>query len=222
MRHVYQRQLATLTETLAEACGMSGRAMERATRALLDADLDAAQAVILGDEDITALTGHAEENAFVLLALQAPVAGDLRAVVSAIQIAADVRRMGALAVHVAKIARLRHPHHAVPAEVRPHLEEMGRCAVELGSNARHALMSPDARRAAQIPHDDDEIDELHRRLLEVLMDRRWSHGVAAAVDVALLSRFYERYADHAVLIARRIIFQATGQHDPIPTAEPAR
>jgi phosphate transport system protein len=187
--------------------------MQRATRALLDADSDAAQAVILGHEDITALTGHAEESAFVLLALQARVAGDLRAVVSAIHIAAEVRRMGALAVHVAEIAHRRHPSHAVPDEVSPYFEEMGSRAVELGSNARLVLMSPDPRRAAQIRQDDDEIDELHGRLRAVLMDRRWAHSVAAAVDVALLGRFYERYADHAALIARCIIFQATGHHD---------
>ncbi|MCW2654721.1 MAG: phosphate uptake regulator, PhoU [Mycobacterium sp.] len=192
-------------------CGVAGAAMERATAALLRADLMLAEQVITDYDRIAEMSACAADDAFVLLALQAPVAGDLRAIVGSIQIVADVERMGALALHVAKIARRRHPRHAVPEEVNGCFAEMGRVAVELANSAREVLMSRDPEAAARIDADDDAMDELHRHLFGVLMDRRWKHGVAAAVDVTLLSRFYERFADHAVQVARRVIFQATGK-----------
>jgi phosphate transport system protein len=191
-------------------CGLAGVAMEHATQALLQADLALAEQVITDYDRIAVMSAHAAEEAFVLLALQAPVAGDLRAVVGSIQIVANVDRMGALALHVAKIARRRHPRHAVPEEVNGYFAEMGRVAVELGSSAREVLLSQDPREAARIDEEDDAMDELHQRLFGVLMDRQWQHGMAAAVDVTLLGRFYERFADHAVEVARRVIFQATG------------
>jgi phosphate transport system protein len=211
MRTAYHEQLDQLTARLGEMCGLAGDAMERATQALLQADLALAEQVITDHDRITQLSAHAEESAFVLLALQAPVAGDLRAVVTAIQITADVDRMGALALHVAKIARRRHPQHALPEEVNGYFAEMGRVAVELGRSAEEAILSRDPDKAAHINEEDDAMDDLHRHLFTVLMDREWKHGVTAAVDVTLLSRFYERFADHAVEIARRVIFQATGQ-----------
>src|ERR1700761_4121310 len=210
MRTAYHEQLDALTDQLGEMCGLAGIAMERAPQALLQADLMLAEQVITDHEQIAAMSAKAEENAFVLLALQAPVAGDLRAIVSSIQIVADVDRMGALALHVAKIARRRHPQHVLPEEVNGYFAEMGRVAVDLGSSAQEVLVTRDPEKAARIREDDDAMDDLHRHLFTVLMDREWKHGVAAAVDVTLLGRFYERFADHAVEIARRVIFQATG------------
>lgn len=211
MRTAYHEQLADLNEQLADMCILAGVAMERATQALLQADLELAEQVISDHEKISAMSARAEETAFVLLALQAPVAGDLRTIVSSLQIVADVDRMGALALHVAKIARRRHPQHALPEEVNGYFAEMGRVAVELGNSAEQALRTRDPERAAQIRDDDDAMDDLHRHLFTVLMDREWKHGVAAAVDVTLLGRFYERFADHAVEVARRVIFQVTGE-----------
>ena len=213
MRTAYHEQLESLTTQLGDMCGLAGTAMERATQALLQADLALAEQVITDHEQISAMSIRAEETAFVLLALQAPVAGDLRAIVSSIQIVADVDRMGALALHVAKIARRRHPQHALPEEVNGYFAEMGRVAVELGQSAREVLLTRDPEKAARIRDEDDAMDDLHRHLFTVLMDRDWRHGVAAAVDVTLLGRFYERFADHAVEIARRVIFQVTG-HAP--------
>jgi phosphate transport system protein len=210
MRTAYHEQLDQLSEQLGDMCGLAGAAMERATQALLQADLALAEQVISDHEQIVAMSARAEEAAFVLLALQAPVAGDLRSIVSAIQIVADVDRMGALALHVAKIARRRHPQHALPEEVNGYFAEMGRVAVELGNSAQDVLVTRDPEKAARINEEDDAMDDLHRHLFTVLMDREWKHGVTAAVDVTLLSRFYERFADHAVEIARRVIFQATG------------
>ncbi|MBY0442781.1 MAG: phosphate signaling complex protein PhoU [Mycobacteriaceae bacterium] len=211
MRSAYHRQLDELTRTLATMCGLAGVAMEHATQALLQADLVLAEQVLSDHEKIAALSMEAEESAFVLLALQAPVAGDLRSIVSALQMVADIDRMGALALHVAKIARRRHPQHTLPEEVNGYFAEMGRVAVELGSNAQEVVLSRDPVKAARIRADDDAMDDLHRHLFTVLMDREWKHGVAAAVDVTLLGRFYERFADHAVEVARRVIFQATGK-----------
>ncbi|HZE17689.1 MAG TPA: phosphate signaling complex protein PhoU [Mycobacterium sp.] len=210
MRAAYHGQLAELTDQLGEMCRLAGVAMEHATQALLQADLVQAEQVFFDHEQIAALSARAEESAFVLLALQAPVAGDLRAIVSAIQMVADIDRMGALALHVAKIARRRHPQHALPEEVNGYFSEMGRVAVELGNNVQEVLMSRDPEKAARIREEDAVMDDLHRHLFTVLMDREWKHGVACAVDVTLLGRYYERFADHAVQVARRVIFQATG------------
>lgn len=211
MRTAYHEQLDALNNQLAEMCRLAGIAMERATQALLQADLVLAEQVIGDHEKIMASSARAEEAAFVLLALQAPVAGDLRAIVGSIQIVADVERMGALALHVAKIARRRHPQHALPEEVNGYFAEMGRVAVDLANSAHDVLLSRDPDQARQIRQDDDAMDDLHRHLFSVMMDREWKHGVAAAVDVTLLGRFYERFADHAVEISRRVIFQVTGQ-----------
>jgi phosphate transport system protein len=211
MRTAYHDQLDQLSEQLGDMCGLAGAAMERATQALLQADLVLAEQVIGDHEQIVAMSARAEEAAFVLLALQAPVAGDLRSIVTAIQIVADVDRMGALALHVAKISRRRHPQHALPEEVNGYFAEMGRVAVELGNSAQEVLVTRDPEKAARINEEDDAMDDLHKHLFTVLMDRDWKYGVTAAVDVTLLSRFYERFADHAVEIARRVIFQATGE-----------
>jgi phosphate transport system protein len=211
VRTAYHEELTALTEQLGQMCGLAGVAMEHATLALLGADLLLAEQVITDHDQITASSAHATEKAFVLLALQAPVAGDLRAIIGSIQIAANIDRMGALALHVAKIARRRHPQHALPEQVNGYFAEMGRVAVELGNSAQEVLLTQDPDKAARIDEEDDAMDDLHRRLFSVLMDHEWKHGVATAVDITLLGRFYERFADHTVEVARRVIFQATGK-----------
>jgi phosphate transport system protein len=210
MRTAFHEQLSAAIEQLGVICGLAGVAMERATQALLQADLVLAEQVITDHDRLASMSRSAEEKAFVLLALQSPVAGDLRTVVSALRNAADVERMGALALHVAKIARRRHPQHVQHEDVNGYVAEMGRIAVEMANSARDVLLSGDPAKAALIDEDDDAMDDLHRQLFAVLMDREWKHGVAAAVDVTLLGRFYERFADHAVELAGRVIFQATG------------
>jgi phosphate transport system protein len=212
MRTACHAELARLREHLGEMCGLAGVAMEHATEALLDADLLLAEQV-LGDHDkIAAMRAAAEENAFVLLApLQAPVASDLRAIVSALQVIVDIDRMGALALHVAEITRWRHPQHALPEEVKRDFAEMGRIAVKLGNGSQEVLLTRDPLRAARLRREDDAMDELHRHLFTVMMDREWKYGVAAAVDVTLLGRYYERFADHAVQVAHRVIFHMTGR-----------
>lgn len=211
MRTAFHEQLHALTADIAELCGLAGAAMERATQALLQADLVLAEEVIADHAAFTSRIKKTEEAAITLLALQAPVAGDLRLVISSLSNLADVDRMGALALHVAKLTRRRHPSKALPEEVNGYFTEMGRIAVDIGNGVKDVVESGDPDRAAQLDDDDDDMDNLHRHLFSVLMDREWKHGVAAAVDVTLLGRYYERFADHAVEIGRRVIFQATGR-----------
>ncbi|MGW6332749.1 phosphate signaling complex protein PhoU [Nocardia rhamnosiphila] len=210
MRVIYNEQMADLAHLLGEMAGIAGSAMDRATQALLQADLSLAEQVIGEGDRIAEMIADAEEKSFALLALQAPVAGDLRQVVSAIQIVNDVNRMGTLALHVAKVARRRHPNHALPEAVNGYFAEMGRIAVSMGNSAQEVLESRDPERAAQLNQDDEAMDDLHRHLFTLLMDREWKYGVASAVDVTLLGRYYERFADHAVEIGRRVIFLVTG------------
>lgn len=210
MRTGYHEHLSELAKQLSQLCGLSGATMERATRALLQADLASAEQVIRDYGKIAAMGTRAEESAITLLALQQPVAGELRSIISWIHAVADVDRMGALAVHVAKIVRQRHPDHVLPAQVAGYFTEMGRVAVELANSAQEVLLTRDPGNAARIRKQDDAMDELHRQLFDELLESEWKHGVPAAVDVALLGRFYERFADHAVEVGRRVVFQATG------------
>lgn len=220
MRSAYGAQLEALTDQLADLCQLAGCTMQSATQALLQADLVLAEQVIGSHENIVFVSSKAEEACFQLLALQTPMGRDLRAAVSSIQIVADLERMGALAVHIAEIARRRHPEHALPEEVSGYFAEMGRIAVDLAGSARQVIVSCDLGRARYIRDADDAMDDLHRHLFTVLLDRTWGHGTTAAVDTTLLSRYYERFADHAVEISRRIIFQATG-HIPAAGASAA-
>jgi phosphate transport system protein len=211
MRTAFHQQLDELTVSIAEMCGSAGQAMECATQALMQADLPLAEQVITDHDGMVRQARKTEELAMTVLALQAPVAGDLRAVVSALKNIADVDRMGALALHVAKLTRRRHPEKVLPEEVNGYFTEMGRIAVDMGSTVKRVVLSKDPFRAEQLADDDDDMDNIHRHLFSVLMDREWKHGVAAAVDVTLLGRYYERFADHAVEVGRRVVFQATGQ-----------
>jgi phosphate transport system protein len=215
MRTAYRERLDALAAQLAQMCGLAGQAMEHATQALLQADLVMAEQVITEHEHLATMSKQAEEAAIMLLALQAPVAGDLRVVVSTIRNVSGAERMGGMALHVAKIARRRHPASALPEEVQGYFAEMGQVAVELAKSAQEVVVSCDPRRAAEMRRDDDAMDNLHKHLFSVLLDHEWTPGVEAAVDVTLLGRFYERFADQAVEIGRRVIFQATGQnYDP--------
>ncbi|MDQ3786555.1 MAG: phosphate signaling complex protein PhoU [Actinomycetota bacterium] len=211
MREAYHVELDQLAEELANMCSMSATAMELATRALLDTDLGLAEQVIGDDTKIDDARSSCEEHAYALLALQAPVATDLRTVLAAIHAAESLERMGDLALHVAKAARRRHPNPVLPEQIRPYFAEMGRVAVELARNAQQVILHKDVEKARSLEEADDEMDDLHRQLFSVIMEKDWPHGVASAVDVTLLSRFYERYADHAVSVAKRVVFVVTGR-----------
>jgi phosphate transport system protein len=212
MRHAFRAQLDALNGGIADLCDRAGSAMDHATEALLHADLHIAEDVIDRYNGINHLCTLLESDALVILARQAPVAGDLRAVVSSLKDVADTQRMGALATHVARISRRRHPAIAVPREVADYFGEMGRIAVRLSGDTRKVVLSRDPDQAEQLNIDDEAMDELHRELFARVMNPGWSHGTMTAVDVTLLSRYYERFADHAVDIANRVIYQTTGKH----------
>jgi phosphate transport system protein len=210
MRNTFQEQLSQLRDQVAEMCGLAATAMDRATHSLLDADLTEAEQVIADHEHIATMAKRTEDAALKVLALQQPVAKDLRTVVGAIHVGADIERMGALAVHVASISRLRHPDCALPTDVRASFAEMGTRAVNLAKMAQQVLRSLDPEQAARMREEDDAVDAEHRHLFTLLIDHKWQDGVCSAVDVALLGRYYERFADHAVEIGRRVVFEATG------------
>ncbi|MEV7093809.1 phosphate signaling complex protein PhoU [Amycolatopsis sp. NPDC051045] len=211
MREAYHVELEQLADHLAAMSVQVAEAMERATRALLEADLSLAEQVISDDAKVDNARAQCEEQAYALLALQAPVATDLRTVLAAIHAAESLERMGDLALHVAKTARRRHPEPVLPESVRPYFAEMGEVAVKLARQTEQVIKSKDVEAAKTLESDDDQVDDIHRHLFTVIMDREWPHGVAAAVDVTLLGRFYERYADHAVSVAKRMIFVVTGK-----------
>ncbi len=211
MREAYHVELEQLAVNLAAMSVQVAEAMERATRALLEADLSLAEQVISDDAKVDNARAQCEEQAYALLALQAPVATDLRTVLAAIHAAESLERMGDLALHVAKAARRRHPEPVLPEAVRPYFAEMGEIAVRLAHQTEQVIKTKDVEAAKTLESDDDQVDDIHRHLFTVLMDREWPHGVAAAVDVTLLGRFYERYADHAVSVAKRMIFVVTGK-----------
>ncbi len=210
MRTAYHKQLADLTAQLGEMCGLAGVALKRATQALLEADIDAAEEVIRDHEEIVAMRAQVEKEAFALLALQQPVAGELREIFSAIQIIADTERMGALAVHVAKIARQEYQKQVLPEDVHGCFADMAKVAIAMGDSAKQVLVSRDPQQAAQLHQQDDAMDDLYRHLFSVLIDHEWKHSISVGVETALLGRFYERFADHAVEIGRRVIFMGTG------------
>ncbi|HEY7222723.1 MAG TPA: phosphate signaling complex protein PhoU [Micromonosporaceae bacterium] len=211
MREEFQAELAEVRDLLVAMADEVRDAMRRATKALLDADAGVAEGVVAGDTVVNDLHRRVEDKVYGLLALQAPVASDLRLVVTALHTAWDIERMGDLAKHVAKTALRRHPVRAVPDELVAIFRDMAAVADRIAAKISKVLARPDAPRAAELEIEDDAMDELHKGLFVVLLGAAWRHGVEAAVDGALLGRFYERYADHAVNAGHHMYFFVTGE-----------
>ncbi|MGH3749317.1 MAG: phosphate signaling complex protein PhoU, partial [Micromonosporaceae bacterium] len=186
-------------------------AMGEATEALLEARRPLADIVIAGDAKVDALRARVEERACEILARQAPVAKDLRMVITALHVAGDLERMGDLAEHVAKIALMRHPEPAAPPETAVLFRQMADVAYRMSDKASAVLNTRDITQASELERDDDEMDALHRKLFEVVLADDWNRGVESAIDTALLGRFYERYADHAVNAGKQIVYLVTGE-----------
>ncbi|MCW2638960.1 MAG: phoU, partial [Dactylosporangium sp.] len=200
MREEFRADLAQVSRTLVAMAEAIQAAMRRATDALLKADQTEAEQVCDRDAEIDALYRIVEDKVYDVVARQAPVASDLRVVLTALHVAGDLERMGDLAKHVAKAALRRHPAPVIPPELTEVIEQMGDVANLLAGKIASALTNLDAVAAAQLERDDDVMDELHRQLFKVVLEPDWPHGVESAVDAALLGRFYERYADHAVYV----------------------
>ena len=216
MRDTYHVELDAISTSLVELTNLVGSAMSRATTALLDADLILAEGVITGDETVDALYRDVEARGFDLLARQQPVASDLRIIVTSLRMVADLERMGDNAVHIAKIARRRYPASAVPPVLRATILQMGHTAQEIVTKAGSVIAGRDVAMAAQLEKDDDVMDELHRQLFTSILDDEWSDGIEPAIDITLAGRYYERFADHAVSVARRVVYLVTGQHVTVP------
>ena len=204
MRTAYHERLDHMLEQLGKMTRLVASAMSRANNALLDADIEMAEKVITSDAHIDQMREELDAEVVSILALESPVAGELRLVVAVLRISATLERMGDLAVHIAKVARLRYPESAIPAELRGTLLEMGQIAELVVQKAGSALVARDGSLFEQIERDDDRMDALHRKLFTLILDDSWEHGVEGAIDVTLISRYYERFADHAVSVARRV------------------
>ncbi|MCD4533803.1 phosphate signaling complex protein PhoU [Nocardioides sp. cx-169] len=210
MRELFHDQLDAMFVDLAGICGQVETAVGQATEALLSGDVAIAEQVIIGDIEIDRAREKVEDDAFALLSLQQPVAGDLRTVVAALRMVTELERMGDLSVHVAKIARLRVPQVAVPVEIRPTVSRMAAVAEDMVRRVSQIITGRDVEAAIELGRDDEVMDQLRRQSFTELLSDDWPHGVEAAVDIALLGRYYERIADHAVSVAHRVVFVVTG------------
>ena len=211
MREEFQSDLNEVSRLLVTMAEAVREAMRKATTALLTADLKAAESVIERDIEVDKIYSQVETKVADTIARQAPVASDLRMVITALHISADLERMGDLAEHVAKTARRRHPSPAVPAELRPVFKGMAEVADRMAGEITLLLGKPDAEAAAKLEQADDEIDELERELFRILLHDDWPYGAETAIDGALLGRFYERYADHAVNVGEQLVYLITGE-----------
>lgn len=208
MRDSFHEKLDQVSEQLVAMTHLAGSAIARATTALLDADLDLAESVIVGDLELDRLRQELDSTAVVLLAREAPVATDLRTVVTALRMSSDLERMGDLARHVAKVARLRHPASAVPPAMRAAIVQMGQVAERIVEKAGSVIATHDVDLALALEHDDDAMDDLHRQMFRAIVQA--DLPTETVVDLTLLGRYYERFADHAVSVARRVIYLVTG------------
>jgi len=210
IRSVFQDELDGVSQSLVDLSNMASDSIHSATRALIEADLKIAEEVISNDEKIDLYQHDLDTRIIDIIARQQPVASDLRALVTALRMSADLERMGDLAHHIAKVARLRHPEKVVPAELNDLVNHIGSVAENISRKIPTVIETRDIEMALQLEKDDDEMDKLHRQLIGSLTDKAWKHGVESAVDFTLLGRYYERFADHAVSVSRRVYFLVTG------------
>jgi phosphate transport system protein len=214
MREAYHDSLDAITDELVSMSRLVATMMHRASTALLEADREKAEEVIESDMEIDSIQQEIELAATELIALQQPVATDLRMVLAAMRISTTLERMGDLAQHVAKTARMRYPDNAVPSNVTEQFTEMAQVADRMGAKMAEVLGSKDVELAREIEADDDRMDALHRQVLDILLSQE-PGPVNQAVDITLLNRYFERYADHVVSVARRIIYLVIGERSSI-------
>ncbi|MFT4010895.1 MAG: phosphate signaling complex protein PhoU [Nocardioidaceae bacterium] len=211
MRDAYFDQLDAIVDDLVAMTRLVETAVSNASRALLQVDIETAEQVISGDANIDAAREKIEDKSFELLALQQPVASDLRMLVAGLRMVDDLERMGDLSVHVAKVARLRMPDLAVPEPLVGTITHMSEVAKDMVAQVGQIIADRDVEAALQLERDDEEMDRLRKHEFQIMLSDDWGQGVEAAVDMALLGRYYERIADHAVSIARRLVYLVTGE-----------
>jgi phosphate transport system protein len=210
MREVFQQELAEVQERLVEIAGFVAIAIDNATKAFNESNVALAEIVIDDDQKIDEATVALDELAINILARQQPVARDLRIVVSALRISASLERMGDMAEHIAQLARYRFPDKVVPKSLRGTFAELGRLDVQIANKLTELLRTEDVRLAEEIRNDDDQIDALHLSVFDKVLGETWKGAAVDTVDATLASRYHERFADHAVSIAKKVQYLATG------------
>jgi phosphate transport system protein len=211
IRSVFQDELDGVSQSLVDLTDMVAVSISKATESILNCDLKLAEEVIASDDTIDEFQHALDARIIDIIARQQPVASDLRALVTALRMSADLERMGDMSHHVAKITRLRHPDAAIPTELIANFKQMGEAAEKIARKTGSVIASRDTEVALQVEKDDDEMDKLHRLLIGTLVDPNWKHGVESAIDLTLLGRYYERFADHAVSVSRRVYYLVTGK-----------
>ena len=210
MREVFQQELREVQNRLVEIATLVETAIDLATRAFSESNVSLAERVIADDHRIDQAARDLDELAIAILARQQPVARDLRIVVSGLRISASLERMGDLAEHIAQLARYRFPDKVVPTTLRETFYELGLLDVTVAKKLVRLLRTEDLELAEQIRNDDDRIDELHVSVFDAVLGEAWKGGAVDTVDATLASRYHERFADHAVTIAKQIQYLATG------------
>lgn len=211
MRQVFIAELEALGHDLTAMSRLVETAIDRAGTALLTADLALAEQVIEADRAIDAMERDLDERCVLLIAQQQPVAGDLRTVVAALRMSASLERMGDLARHLAEVARLRYPHPVVPAELHDLFDRMHDAAVRIAREVTAVLDARDADLARAIDEDDDLLDRLHQDTFTATLGGNLELSPQQLVDVTLAARYFERFGDHAVSVAERVVYVATGE-----------
>jgi phosphate transport system protein len=186
--------------------------MSDATKALVNADLTLAEKVIAADDVIDQMQHDLDARTINLMARQQPVASDLRTLVTGLRMSADLERMGDMAHHIAKSARMRYPNSAIPEELKPLITKMGETANKIIAKLIQVMKDRDLNKSLEIPADDDEMDKLHRQLIAAILADDWKHDNEMTIDLTLIGRNYERCCDHAVSISRRIYYLVTGEY----------
>jgi len=210
MREVFQQELREVQERLTEIAALVAVSIDNATRAFNESNVSLAETVIADDDKIDTAAQELDELAINILARQQPVARDLRIVVSALRISASLERMGDMAEHIAQLARYRFPDKVVPKSLRATFAELGTLDVEIANKLVELLKTEDVRIAEEIRNDDDRIDALHLSVFDKVLGETWKGAAVDTVDATLASRYHERFADHAVSIAKKVQYLATG------------
>jgi phosphate transport system protein len=210
IRSAYQDELDGVSQSLVDLTNMVTASMVKASKAVQSADLTLAEEVIASDIKIDDFQHELDARIIDIIARQQPVATDLRALVTAMRMSADLERMGDLAHHIAKVARLRHPDRAIPESLILPFTEMGHVAEKLSIMVAAVITTRDTEMALQVERDDDEMDDLHKKVIATIIKDETGLSIESAIDLTLLGRYYERYADHAVSVARRVYFLVTG------------
>ncbi|TXN32674.1 phosphate signaling complex protein PhoU [Lacisediminihabitans profunda] len=210
MREVFQQELQEVQERLVEIATLVEISIENATRAFNESNVSLAEAVIADDDKIDGAAVALDELAINILARQQPVARDLRIVVSALRISASLERMGDMAEHIAQLARYRFPDKVVPRSLRSTFADLGKYDVQIAKKLTELLRTEDMRLAEEIRNDDDQIDALHLSVFDKVLGETWKGAAVDTVDATLASRYHERFADHAVSIAKKVQYLATG------------